>query len=278
MKLENLEDWCKWLEKNFSPEVMIPTLPVIIRFDGVNFSNWTSDLKKPFDERLLNLMVDTTMAMVKETGAVLGYTQSDEITLILYSDSKNSQIYHDGKKQKILSKLTSALVQHFNDSKKLFGLEGKRPAIFDCRIYQVPTLSDAVAQIIWRENDAVRNSKLNLARSVFSHREIQGVHTGRLESMMEENGVVWSNLRSGFKWGSYIKMIRSDTPFTSDEISKLPPNHDARKNPSLMVSRKRPEATNIGPLGSVSNRVGVVFYDEKPVYVTTVLKEEMEVR
>ena len=24
---ETLGDWCKWLEKNFSPEIMIPTLP-----------------------------------------------------------------------------------------------------------------------------------------------------------------------------------------------------------------------------------------------------------
>ena len=32
-----LGDWCKWLEKNFSNEIMIPTLPVIIRLDGNNF-------------------------------------------------------------------------------------------------------------------------------------------------------------------------------------------------------------------------------------------------
>ena len=27
MNFEKLGDWCKWLEKNFSNEVMIPTLP-----------------------------------------------------------------------------------------------------------------------------------------------------------------------------------------------------------------------------------------------------------
>jgi len=37
MKFETLGDWCKWLEKSFSPEIMIPTLPVIIRLDGNNF-------------------------------------------------------------------------------------------------------------------------------------------------------------------------------------------------------------------------------------------------
>ena len=46
MTFDNLADWCKWLEKNFSPEIMIPTLPVIIRLDGNNFHNWTKGLKR----------------------------------------------------------------------------------------------------------------------------------------------------------------------------------------------------------------------------------------
>ena len=41
MEFKTLGDWCKWLEKNFSPEIMIPNLPVIIRFDGSNFHGWT---------------------------------------------------------------------------------------------------------------------------------------------------------------------------------------------------------------------------------------------
>ena len=54
MEFKNLADWCKWLEKNFSPEIMIPSLPVIIRLDGVNFSTYTKDLIKPFDEKKIN--------------------------------------------------------------------------------------------------------------------------------------------------------------------------------------------------------------------------------
>ncbi len=51
-----LGDWCKWLEKNFSNEVMIPTLPVIIRLDGNNFSNWTRGLEKPYDAGLVEFI------------------------------------------------------------------------------------------------------------------------------------------------------------------------------------------------------------------------------
>ena len=120
MEKETLGDWCKWLEKNFSPEIMIPTLPVIIRLDGNNFHNWTKGLNRPFDEGFVNLMIDTTKFLVQETNAVVGYTQSDEITLILYSEDKKSAIYHDGKKQKILSKLTGACANYFNDRRPFY--------------------------------------------------------------------------------------------------------------------------------------------------------------
>ena len=115
MEFKNLGDWCKWLEKNFSPDIMIPTLPVIIRLDGSNFSKWTKGLNKPFDENLTKLMIETTEFLVQETNAIIGYTQSDEITLILYSSDKKNSIYNDGKKQKILSKLTSKISRFFND-------------------------------------------------------------------------------------------------------------------------------------------------------------------
>jgi tRNA(His) 5'-end guanylyltransferase len=100
MKTQTLGDWCKWLEKNFSPEIMIPTLPVIIRLDGNNFHNWTKGLNRPFDKRLVNLMADTCAYLVQLTNAVVGYTQSDEITLILYSADKTSEIYQAGKNKR----------------------------------------------------------------------------------------------------------------------------------------------------------------------------------
>jgi tRNA(His) 5'-end guanylyltransferase len=57
MEFKNLGGWCKFLEKNFSPDVMIPTLPVIIRLDGGNFSQYVKGLNRPFDENLSDLMM-----------------------------------------------------------------------------------------------------------------------------------------------------------------------------------------------------------------------------
>ena len=110
MVFKTLGDACKWFEKNFSPEIMIPELPVIVRLDGNNFHSWTKGCKRPYDEQLSSLMIETTKFLVKETNAVVGYTQSDEITLILYSNNIKSSIYQDGKKQKITSKLTANLL------------------------------------------------------------------------------------------------------------------------------------------------------------------------
>ena len=90
MDFETLGDWCKFLEKNFTNDIMIPTLPIIIRLDGNNFHNWTKGLDRPFDKKLNELMVETTKYLVKETNDIVGYTQSDEITLIIYSDNKKS--------------------------------------------------------------------------------------------------------------------------------------------------------------------------------------------
>lgn len=65
---------------------MMPRIPVIARLDVKGFSKFTKGLKRPYDERLSNLMIETTKYLVKETNANCGYTQSDEITLVWYTD------------------------------------------------------------------------------------------------------------------------------------------------------------------------------------------------
>jgi tRNA(His) 5'-end guanylyltransferase len=263
MDNEKLGDWCKWLEKNFSPDIMIPTLPVIIRLDGNNFSSWTKGLVKPFDERLTDLMVETVKFLVKETNAVIGYTQSDEITLILYSNSRKSSIYNDGKKQNILSKLTGKCVQFFNENREKYLPGHTKPAIFDCRIYQVPTLDDGCAQLLWRENDATKNSISMLAQSLFPHDKLLGINGNQKQDMMMlEKGVNWNDLPVKFKRGTYVKRVRTSKPFTQEEIDTLPKNHNARKNPDLLIERNIISVVDLPIFSHITNRAGFVFRDE----------------
>ena len=266
MEFKNLGDYCKWLEKNFSNDIMIPTLPVIIRFDGNSFSNYTKGLVKPFDERLTDLIIDTTKFLVEETNAVIGYTQSDEITLILYSDDRKSAIYNDGKKQKILSKLTGNIANYFNDRRKLYLPEHNKFANFDCRIYQTPSLEDACAQLLWRENDATKNSKYMLAFSLFSHNKLQNLNGNQLQDlMMLEKNVNWNDLPSKFKRGTYVKRSKILKPFTTEEIEKLPLKHKARLDNNLVIERNVVNILELPIFNKITNKVDVVFNNAKPL-------------
>jgi tRNA(His) 5'-end guanylyltransferase len=268
MDFDSLGEWCKWLEKNFSPDVMIPTLPVIIRLDGNNFSKWTESLVKPFDSRLTTLMIETTKYLVSETNAVVGYTQSDEITLILYSKDRKSAIYNDGKKQKILSKLSAKCTAFFNENLPFYIDEHKTPAIFDCRIYQTPTLNDACSQLLWRENDATRNSISMLAQSLFSHNTLQNLNTDKMQDlMMLEKGVNWNDLGDVYKRGSYIKRSRITTKFSESEMENLPPKHYARTHPDLEIERNVIGVMLYPILNKIKNREGVIFNDEIPIII-----------
>jgi len=265
MKKDNLGDRCKWFEKHFSNEIMIPELPVIIRLDGNNFHNWTKGLEKPFDKNMVDLMIDTTNFLVKETNAVVGYVQSDEITLILYSDTKERQIYNNGKKQKILSKLTGKCVSYFNDTRPNYLPGHNKTANFDCRIYQVPSLEWATLQLLWRELDATKNSISMLAQSVFPHSQLQNLHSGEMQDkLMLEKGINWNDLESKYKRGTYVKNIRTSIPFSKEELDSLPPKHNAHKNPDLIIERNIIKVMDYPIFSKIKNKVGVIFNNEEP--------------
>jgi tRNA(His) guanylyltransferase len=269
MEFEKLGDWCKWLESNFSPDIMIPTLPVIIRLDGNNFSKWTNGLEKPFDENLTELMIETTKFLVKETNAIVGYTQSDEITLILYSSDRKNSIYNDGKKQKILSKVTGKCVSFFNEKRaELLPLHNKT-ANFDCRIYQTPSLHDACVQLLWRENDATRNSIQMLGHSHFSDRELFELNTSLIQDkLMLEKSINWNDLDAKYKRGTYVKRIKTSKPFSSEELKTLPPKHKAHKNPDLIIERSYITKIDYPIFSRIGNKVDVIFYDADPILNT----------
>jgi tRNA(His) 5'-end guanylyltransferase len=266
MDFETLGDWCKWLEKNFSNEVMIPTLPVIIRLDGNNFHNWTKGLERPFDKKLTELMTETAKFLVQETNAVVGYTQSDEITLILYSDDRKSAIYNDGKKQKILSKLTAKCVNFFNEKRKELLPTHDKIAVFDCRIYQVPTLHDACVQLLWRENDATKNSIQMLGHAYFSDEDLFKLNTSEIQDkLMTEKQVNWNDLESNFKRGTYIKRFKTSKPFTKEELKDLPSKHQAHKNPDLIIERSIVKQIEYPIFNKIINKEDVIFRDAEPI-------------
>ena len=90
--------------------------PVAIRIDGKAFHTFTRGFKKPFDEILIKTMQDTMLYLCKNIqGCVLGYTQSDEITLILQDyKTLTTDAWFDYEVQKICSISASMATMAFN--------------------------------------------------------------------------------------------------------------------------------------------------------------------
>ena len=90
--------------------------PVILRIDGKAFHSFTKSFKKPFDEILINSMQETMKYLCENIqGCVLGYTQSDEISLLLVDYKKlNSSAWFDYEVQKLCSVSASMATLAFN--------------------------------------------------------------------------------------------------------------------------------------------------------------------
>jgi tRNA(His) 5'-end guanylyltransferase len=90
--------------------------PVAIRIDGKAFHTFTRGFKKPFDKVLIKSMQETTKYLCENIqGCVLGYTQSDEITLILVDYKElNSSAWFDYEVQKMCSIVASMATMKFN--------------------------------------------------------------------------------------------------------------------------------------------------------------------
>lgn len=245
-----------------------PLLPVLIRLDGKGFSKWTKGLKRPYDEKLTNIMVNVTKILVEELNAKIGYTQSDEITLLLYSDSISSEIYFSGKIQKLVSVSSSIATANFN---KYASVEfpNKPLAFFDSRVWSVPTKTEAINSILWREKDATKNSISMAARYYYSHKKLMNKNSSELQEMLFEKDVNWNNYPSFFKRGTYVQRKVKKMKFNVEEIDKLPKNHNARKDPNMTINRSVVEIIDMPPLLKVINKEGVIFKGEYPIMSET---------
>ena len=90
--------------------------PVAFRIDGKAFHTFTRGFQKPFDEVLIKSMQETMKYLCENIqGCILGYTQSDEITLIL-TDYKNidSDAWFDYEVEKLCSVSASMATMAFN--------------------------------------------------------------------------------------------------------------------------------------------------------------------
>ena len=206
--------------ENQSDRQLVKKQPVIIRVDGRSFHKFAKKLNKPFDDILIDSMHDTMLYLCRNVGGcVLGYCQSDEISLLL-QDYKNeeTQPWFEYRINKLCSVTAAMATLAFNrafenyvsdfyntcsDSKALFEENEERlktlfdccdkGAVFDARAFTLP-FNEVTNYFYWREADAMRNSIEIIGHHYFTPKELYKVNTDGIKKMLFEKGIDYDNI------------------------------------------------------------------------------------
>lgn len=241
---DELGNRMKTFYENIPKTKLMRRTPVAIRLDGKAFHTFTRHFKKPFDEILIASMQQTMKYLCENIqGCVFGYTQSDEITLILVDYRKfTSAAWFDYEVQKMCSIAASMATLAFN---KFFVLEFEefhrwvcegnptdeekllndayynamyKGAMFDARVFNIPK-EEVTNLIYWRQLDAIRNSIQMVGQANFSHKELQNKSCNDIRNMLiMEKNIDWDDYPTTQKRGSCCIKQENIGWFVDDEI------------------------------------------------------------
>lgn len=232
---DNLGTRMKTFYEQVSKTRLVRRMPVAIRLDGKAFHTFTRGMNKPFDAVLIKSMQQTMMYLCNNIqGCVFGYTQSDEITLILIDyQTLESSAWFDYEVQKLCSVAASMATLQFNrvfrmnvktwerehhdlvmtsdhDAAYAERLEDKIDigAMFDARCFNIPK-EEVCNLVYWRQLDAMRNSVQMVGQANFSHKELQGKSCAMIRDMLQDKDGVKS-------WEEYSIMEQRGTAAYKD--------------------------------------------------------------
>lgn len=259
--------------------------PVIIRIDGRAFHTFTKRLvsevqatrqimipsnkivdpslsRTPFSVIMHELMSNTTATLFNQVqNCVFAYTQSDEISLVLRDwDRHETQQWFGGNVQKMVSLSSSIATASFN----YFLSKHHAPSWvgdfvhFDARVYNVPK-DEVVNYLIWRQQDASRNSVQMLGRFHFSQKQMQGKSNSQVQDMlMLEKQVNWNDLPTWMKRGTAVYQRSDWSEVMSFHRSKVDVEIPIFTQDRNFVDQHINVApTNIEDLGTYRMEVGV---------------------
>lgn len=258
--------------KTFYEEIpktkLIRRCPVAIRIDGKAFHTFTRGFNKPFDEVLIESMQETMKYLCENIqGCVLGYTQSDEITLILIDYKKlNSSAWFDYEVQKMCSIAASMVTMAFNkffkknveNFEQYYAIEyetngwyGKgtseyemcetyskaveKGAMFDARCFNIPK-EEVTNLIYWRQLDASRNSIQMLGQANFSHKELQNKSCNDIQDRLIDKGINWNDLPTHQKRGCCC--VRNNIVISTDGTTEIVQLRDSSESENVWIIDK----------------------------------------
>lgn len=218
MSNDSLGDRMKSYEDCYRIQLPI-RMPVILRIDGKAFHTYTKGCKRPVDAGLVECMNLTAIELCKRVqGCQIAYVQSDEISLLVtnYEDI-DTQSWFDNNLQKMVSiSAAVASVTFTQNSYKIWGSESIdsqagdlievprfKSAYFDSRAFVMPK-EDVNNYFLWRQQDATRNSVQMLARTLYSHKELENKGNSELQELIFQKGQNWNNVPTSQKRGRCI--------------------------------------------------------------------------
>ena len=248
MDKTTLGDRMKNNYENITRYYLTRRMPVIIRVDGRSFHTFTKCFKKPFDDVLVKTMQDTMKYLCENIqGCVLGYTQSDEISLILTDYAElTTDAWFGNNLQKMCSVSASMATLTFNKAfndnivkyidnnldadcgvtkdlteyTKILINARNKGAMFDSRVFTIPK-EEVCNYFIWRQQDSTRNSIQSVGQANFSQRELNGKSCNDIQDMlMTQKSINWNDYATTLKRGSCC--IKIDDGITKyDEVGNI---------------------------------------------------------
>lgn len=212
-------------------------IPKIIRLDMRAGHTFCRKFNRPFDDVFSECMVYTTKELCAQiAGVVMGYTQSDEISLVIndVTEEKNINCFFDGSVEKMVSVSASIATAAFNkkymeivrdipseDRMKKIYERNLWTAQFDSRVFCLPNVTEVHNYILWRQNDATRNSIQMVGHANFTQKQMHAKNNSDIQDMlMLEKGINWNDFPAKYKRGCMIvKEFYEKEAVTPDGVS-----------------------------------------------------------
>ena len=240
---KELGDRLKALEAG-SETTLLPGVPVVARLDGRAFHTFTRGLNRPYDRNLQALMQETMCDLVTEFKPDCGYTQSDEITLVWASRAPE----FSGRVQKLVSLLAARASAFFcRRLPELLPERGAELPTFDARVFSVASELTALEVLMWRQEDAVKNSISMLAQSHFSSKELHGRDRHQMLAMLDQKGIAWASENQHFKRGVFARRLLESRFLTAGEVAGIPEPHRAKALDAPVV-RSQVRVLDLAPI------------------------------
>jgi tRNA(His) 5'-end guanylyltransferase len=215
MKFDDLDRRMRVFE-TAADRCVLPELYMVARIDGRNFTRLTKEsdaFEAPFDTRFRDCMTQPVEHLLScGFRTAYGYTQSDEISLLLHRDDATF-----GRKTR---KLNSVLA---GEASAKFALLLQRHATFDCRICELPSIDCVCDYFRWRQEDAFRNA-LNAhcywmlrkqgVDATAATAKLRGISIADKNELLFQHGVnfndlpAWQKRGIGVTWESFEKQSR----------------------------------------------------------------------